>query len=82
MNLGKTWMGHMFKKKTWKKDNVGINNKYTSLLKNDSLKKIFLLEIKLKEINRKTCKYFLIWKINLGRCQNKFFFEKNNQCWC
>ena len=41
MNLGETWTVHMFKKsnKTEKNDNVGINNKYTSLLKNDSLKK-------------------------------------------
>ena len=43
MNLVKTSMGHMFKKgnKIWKKDNVGVNNKYTSLLKKDLLKKIF-----------------------------------------
>ena len=35
MNLGKTSMGHMFKKsnKIGKKDNVGVDNKYTSLLK-------------------------------------------------
>ena len=40
MNLGKTWMGHMFKKsnKVGKKDNVCINNKYTSLLKKKLLK--------------------------------------------
>ena len=43
MNLGKTWLGHMFKKsnKIGKKDNVGVNNKYTSLLKKELLK-IFL----------------------------------------
>ena len=37
MNLNKTSMGHMFKKsiKIGKNDNVGVNNKYTSLLKND-----------------------------------------------
>ena len=35
MNLGKTWMSHMFKKsnKLEKKDNVGVNDKYSSLLK-------------------------------------------------
>ena len=35
MNLGKTWMGHMFKKvnKIVKKDNVGIKVKYINLLK-------------------------------------------------
>ena len=35
MNLGKNSMGHMLKKsnKVGKKDNVGVNNKYTSLLK-------------------------------------------------
>ena len=42
MNLVKTSMGHMFKKgnKIWKKDNVGVNNKYTSLLTEKLLKKI------------------------------------------
>ena len=43
MNLGKTWMSHMFKKsnKLEKKDNVGVNDKYTTLLKEELLK-IFL----------------------------------------
>ena len=35
MNLGKTWLSLCLKKviKLKKKDNVGVNNKYTSLLK-------------------------------------------------
>ena len=41
MKLGKTSMGHMFKKsyKIGKKDDVGVNNKYTSLLRKDLSKK-------------------------------------------
>ena len=37
MNLSKTLIGHIFRKKVIKfrkKDNAGVNNKYTSLLKN------------------------------------------------
>ena len=43
MNLGKTWMGHMFKKviELEKKDNVGVNNKNTSLIKKIFIKFFF-----------------------------------------
>ena len=43
MNSVKTWIGHMFKKsnKIGKKDNFGVNNKYTSLLKKIFIKKNF-----------------------------------------
>ena len=43
MNLSKTSIGHMFKKsnKVWKKYNVGVHNKYTSLLNKELL--IFLV---------------------------------------
>ena len=63
MNLGKTSIGHMFKKKVIKlerKDNVGVNNIYTSLIKKNSLKKFYFLENNLIEINQKTCKFFPI----------------------
>ena len=47
--------------KVGKKDNVGVNNKYTSLLKKRIInKKILSLEVNLIEINQKICKFFLI----------------------
>ena len=70
MNLGKTLMGHMFKKsnKIVNKDNVGVNNKYISLLKKDLLKKIFFLtHAKIYISDKKKFARFLVYfyQVNL-----------------
>ena len=80
INLGITWIGYIFKKsnKMRKEGNVGIKIKYISLLKKKLFEqKIFFYFNLIKRI-QKTCKFFLIWNINLAICHKKsFYFEKN-----